>query len=145
MAEVMNGGKQAEHTVLVVENDPGTVKLLSLYLTCAGYRVTVACGGEEALRMAMEQRPTAITLDLILPDRDGWEVLTCLKESPLTRDIPVLVVSVLDRQSLAFRLGADEYLVKPVKRATLLYALQRTLDRGSSSPRGLLLSERNED
>lgn len=121
--------KPLERPVLVVEDDPLAAKLLTLHLLRAGYRVACARGGEEALRLAVEQRPLAITLDLMLPDRDGWEVLTQLKRSAQTRDIPVVIISVLEGQALARRLGAAAFLVKPVERAALLQALGQALGR----------------
>lgn len=113
------------NTILVVEDNPQAAKLLTLYLTQAGYDVLATDNGVNALELAGQCHPLAITLDLLLPGLDGWEVLSELKASPLTRDIPVVIVSVLDRQSFGFRLGASEYLVKPVERAELLHALRR--------------------
>ncbi len=135
--------RDAGRTVLVVEDNPQAAKLLSLHLSRAGYRVAVAGGGAEALRLALEQRPVAITLDLMLPDQDGWEVLERLKASPQTRDIPVVIISVLDRQPLGFRLGAAEFLVKPIDRAALLHALRCALARESFPPRRILLVHTN--
>lgn len=121
------------NTILVVEDNPQAAKLLSLYLTQAGYRVLLARNGIRALELAGRCHPLAITLDLLLPDIDGWDVLAGLKASPLTRDIPVVIVSVLDRQSLGFHLGASAYLVKPVERAELLHALRRCAYRGEGN------------
>ncbi len=116
-------------TILVVEDNPQAAKLLSLYLIQAGYLVMVASNGCQAVQLATQCHPLAITLDILLPDQDGWQVLSELKASPLTRDIPVVIVSVLDRQALGFRLGASDYLVKPVERADLLHALRRCIPR----------------
>jgi DNA-binding response OmpR family regulator len=117
------------NTILVVEDNPQAAKLLSLYLLQAGHEVVIASNGCQALQFAAECHPLAITLDILLPDKDGWQVLSELKASPVTRDIPVLIVSVLDRQALGFRLGAADYLVKPVGRAKLLHALKRCVPR----------------
>lgn len=114
-------------TILVVEDNPQAAKLLSLYLTQAGYQVLFAQSGREALMLAAQCQPMAITLDLLLPDMDGWQVLSELKSMPRTRSIPVVIVSVLDRQLLGFRLGAADYLVKPVDRMELLHALRRCI------------------
>lgn len=120
-------------TVLVVEDNPQAAKLLSLYLDQAGYQVLIAKNGRQALTLAAKCQPMAITLDLLLPDVDGWQVLSELKNLTLTRHIPVVIVSVLDRQVLGFRLGASDYLVKPVDRAELLHALRRcTLSEGEN-------------
>lgn len=116
-------------TILVVEDNPQAAKLLSLYLIQAGYQVLVAANGCQAVQLATQCHPLAITLDILLPDQDGWQVLSELKASPVTRDIPVVIVSVLDRQALGFRLGASDYLVKPVDRAELLHALKRCIPR----------------
>ncbi len=115
--------------ILVVEDNPQAAKLLSLYLSQAGYRVTIAGSGAQALALAGRCRPTAITLDLLLPDMDGWDVLAQLKATPGTQDVPVVIISVLDRQSLGFELGASDYLVKPVGRSELLRALERCMPR----------------
>ena len=118
-----------EKTILVVEDNCQAAKLLSLYLAQAGYRAILAKTGEEALKKAAQFHPQAITLDILLPDMDGWQVLTRLKESKATRDIPVVIISVLDRQPLGFQLGAMEYLVKPVDRSQLLRAIGRCVLR----------------
>lgn len=117
--------EQERNTILVVEDNPQAAKLLSLYLAQAGYQVLTAQNGSQALMLAAQHHPMAITLDLLLPDMDGWQVLTELKAMPNTRNIPVVIVSVLDRQALGFQLGALDYLVKPVERAELLHALRR--------------------
>jgi len=119
------------NTILVVEDNPQAAKLLSLSLTRAGYEVLLAADGITALELAGRCHPKAITLDILLPDRDGWEVLAELKRSPRTRDIPVVIVSVLDQPTLGFRLGASDYLVKPVERHALLHALKRCGARGN--------------
>ena len=119
--------KQERNTILVVEDNPQAAKLLSLYLAQAGYQVLTAQNGNQALKLAAQHHPMAITLDLLLPDMDGWQVLTELKAMPRTRNIPVIIVSVLDRQALGFHLGALDYLVKPVERTELLHALRRCI------------------
>lgn len=115
------------NTILVVEDNPQAAKLLYLYLVQAGYQVLIAQNGSEALQLAAQHQPMAITLDLLLPDMDGWQVLTELKAMPETRNIPVVIISVLDRQALGFDLGAQDYLVKPVERSELLHALRRCI------------------
>lgn len=114
-----------KNTVLVVEDNEQALKLFSLHLTQAGYRIIIARTGEEGLKRAQECRPVAIILDLILPVMDGWEVLTRLKASETTHRIPVVIVSVLDQPCLGHRLGACDYLVKPVDRSELFRALER--------------------
>ena len=113
--------------VLVVEDDPHASELLWHYLADSGYAVARAYTGEQAVRMAQELRPSAITLDTLLPDRDGLEVLALLKSLPATRDIPVIVVSVMERRDVGLQLGALACLVKPVAPAALIEVLERAL------------------
>jgi CheY-like chemotaxis protein len=112
-------------TVLVVEDDPHSAELLSVYLEGAGYRVTVARDGAEGLEQARRLRPRAVVLDILLPRLDGWDLLSRLKADPATADSPVVVVSMLDERGKGLALGAVEYLVKPVGREELLEALER--------------------
>lgn len=125
--------EQGSNTILVVEDNPQAAKLLALYIAQAGYRVLTAPNGAQALQLAAQIKPLAITLDLLLPDMDGWQVLTELKATQLTSNIPVIIVSVLDRQALGFHLGALDYLVKPVGRTELLDALRRCLSHAGES------------
>ena len=112
-------------TVLVVEDDPHSAELLSVYLEGAGYRTVVARDGAEGLDAARRLRPRAVVLDILLPRVDGWDLLARLKADPATADSPVVVVSMLDERSKGLALGAVEYLVKPVGREELLEALER--------------------
>ena len=73
----------------------------------------------EGLAKAQELRPSAITLDIVLPDRDGWQVLHDLKADPATRDIPVIMLTIVDNKAMGFQLGAADYLVKPLDSAAL--------------------------
>ena len=113
-------------TVLVVEDDPHSAELLTVYLEGAGYRVAVARDGAEGLELARRLRPRAVVLDILLPRVDGWDLLGRLKADPATADSPVIVVSMLDERGKGLALGAVEYLVKPVGRDELLEALERT-------------------
>ncbi len=124
--EVRSGGGRL---VLAVDDDPDVVLLLKENLADAGYRVIGASNGAEGLRLARELKPSAITLDIVMPDTDGWQVLHGLKADPSTRDIPVLLLSVVDQKDLGYRLGAADYLMKPFERDDLLAALQRVAPR----------------
>ena len=111
--------------ILVVEDNPEAAEILARHLEEGGFRMTVARTGTEALTMARDLLPVAITLDILLPEIDGWEVLTRLKGDELTRNIPVVVVSVIDNPALGRALGALDYFVKPVDRTALLARLGR--------------------
>jgi signal transduction histidine kinase/CheY-like chemotaxis protein len=112
--------------VLVVEDEPQAAELLRLYLEGTGCRVEVAWDGEEGFAKACQFHPALITLDLILPKLDGWDLLGRLKADPTTRDIPVVIVSIEEERGKGFTLGAADYLVKPIRRDELVSALQRT-------------------
>jgi PAS domain S-box-containing protein len=109
--------------VLVVDDNPQAAEILSRYLHAGGFGTAVARTGPEALRMAGELKPVAITLDILLPQVDGWEVLNRLKADEATQNIPVVVVSVVDNPSLGRALGALDYFVKPVDGKALLSRL----------------------
>jgi len=109
--------------LLVVEDDAATAELLTLHLSQAGYKVAHAYNGEEAIEKARSMAPFAITLDVMLPKKDGWEVLQTLKSDPQTADIPVIIHSIVDNKELAFALGATDYLMKPLDKEALLSKL----------------------
>jgi signal transduction histidine kinase/DNA-binding response OmpR family regulator len=111
--------------ILVVEDNPAAAEILGRHLVRGGFRFKVARTGAEALAMAAELKPVAVTLDILLPQIDGWEVLGRLKELEATRDIPVVVVSVVDNPALGRALGAIDYFVKPVDPKALLSRLDR--------------------
>ncbi len=111
--------------VLVVEDSPQASELLRLHIESAGYRVEVARDGAAAIDMAKRMRPAVITLDILLPIKDGWQVLKELKRHPICRHIPIIVVSIVDEKTLGFSLGAVDYFVKPVNKDDLLQALDK--------------------
>lgn len=110
-------------SVLVIEDDPSAVRLLRTYLESEGYEAVVAADGESGIAAARESAPAAIILDVLLPGIDGWEVLRRLKADPGLRDVPVVVVTVVDERNVAMTLGAADYFLKPVKPEALLARL----------------------
>jgi signal transduction histidine kinase/DNA-binding response OmpR family regulator len=115
--------------VLVVENDSQARELFAYYLSEAGYAVAHAVSGEQALQIVKEITLHAIVLDILLPKKDGWDVLTELKSQPETRDIPVVIVSITENRDLGFSLGAIEYFVKPVDRDRLIDVIRHARDQ----------------
>jgi PAS domain S-box-containing protein len=111
--------------VLVVDDNPQAAEILARTMGGGGFRIKVARTGPEALSMARELQPVAITLDILLPEVDGWEVLNRLKADEATRNIPVIVVSVVDNPALGRALGAFDYFVKPVDGKALLSRLSQ--------------------
>ncbi len=117
--------------VLVIEDDLRAAELIRAHLTRGGYRVALVASGHAGLGAAKLLQPHAITLDLGLPDLDGWEVLHRLKRDPATQGIPVLIVSAREKGQLGLSLGAVDWLVKPVDPQRLLAALQRCRELGA--------------
>lgn len=109
--------------VLIIEDDPKSALLLSIYLSEAGYAVDTARDGEEGLEKMRQYAPVAVLLDVLLPKVDGWGFLTEVKRDPATRDIPVIIASIVDQKGKGFALGAADYLVKPIQKDELLRAL----------------------
>jgi signal transduction histidine kinase/CheY-like chemotaxis protein len=114
---------EANRIVLAIDDDPDVIYLLQENLAEAGYRVLGAGGSEEGLQKARALRPFAITLDILMPHKDGWQTLHELKADPVTRDIPVIVLSIVDNKDLGYRLGAFDYLLKPFDREAILATL----------------------
>jgi len=126
--------------ILVVEDNATTGQLIQSQLASSGYETVKCDRPERALEMAAELRPDAITLDLIMKPIHGLEVLLQLKNDPRTLEIPVIVVTIVDRPGIGTALGADEYLIKPVDKATLLAAVERCLrSRGGVAPARTIL------
>ena len=121
-------------TVLVVDDDPTVLSLLAKTLEKESYRVISARNGIEALALAREHRPQAITLDVLMPQMDGWRTLKELKADVELRDIPVIMVTVLNERGMAIPLGAADFMTKPVDRQRLAAILRDyCADRSSAS------------
>jgi signal transduction histidine kinase/DNA-binding response OmpR family regulator/HAMP domain-containing protein len=116
-------------TVLVVDDDASARDLLTTNLGREGYRTVQARGGDEALELARKLRPDAITLDVLMPKKDGWTVLGALKADPVLRDIPVVMVTVAPDRGIGLSLGAAEVMTKPVDRGQLTALLRQLLSR----------------
>ncbi len=115
------GGK----VVLAIDDDPQVIALYERYLQPQGYQVVAVTDSVHAKERAKQLKPFAITLDIMMPGVDGWTVLTELKADPTTRDIPVIVCSIIEEQERGFSLGAADYLLKPILEDDLLNALDR--------------------
>jgi signal transduction histidine kinase/CheY-like chemotaxis protein len=119
-------------TVLVVDDDPQARDLLTRFLNREGFEVITAAAGEQALRLAQEHHPNVITLDVMMPGMDGWEVLRSLKADAVLSEIPVVLLTITDDKNLGYALGASEYLTKPVDYVQLARVLNRFHVNGSS-------------
>jgi PAS domain S-box-containing protein len=111
--------------ILVIDDEAGVRTLMRRFLGREGFEVEEASNGQEGLARARSSRPDAITLDVIMPGMDGWEVLAAIKADPDLQDVPVIMVSIVDDKKLGYSLGAAEYLTKPVDREHLRRVLAR--------------------
>jgi len=113
--------------VLVIDDDPNVHRLIERTLKDEAYNLRFASNAAEGLRLARELHPAVITLDVMMPDTDGWTVLSSLKADPALARIPVIMVTIIGEKELGFALGASEYLIKPIDRNQLILVLKRYL------------------
>jgi GAF domain-containing protein/CheY-like chemotaxis protein len=133
-------GRDAEAPLILVVDDDATVRgLVERHLKRAGFAVVTARGGQEGLRLVRELRPAAVTLDINMPDLDGWTVLAAIKGDPALAGIPVVLMSIIDQKNRGYALGAADYLVKPVDRTKLVETLTGIC--GSAAGRALLVDD----
>ena len=113
--------------VLVIDDDSNVHRLIERTLKDEGYSLHFASNAKDGLRLARELRPAAITLDVMMPETDGWSVLSSLKGDPELTRIPVIMMTIVGEEELGFALGASEYLMKPIDRGQLVLVLKRYL------------------
>jgi CheY-like chemotaxis protein len=123
---------ETKSTILVIDDDAEACDIIQRTLEKDGFTVVTALSGEEGLRLAHQLQPVAITLDVLMPDMDGWSVLRALKVDPVLQTIPVVMLTMLDDKSKGYSLGATDYLTKPVDREQLHNALARYYTPGES-------------
>ena len=111
--------------VLAIDDDPKVINLYERYLKPHGYQVVALTEPKKAVERAKEVQPFAITLDIMMPEKDGWQVMRDLKNDPETRNIPIVVCSILESQEKGFSLGASDYLVKPFLQEDMINSLNR--------------------
>ena len=131
---------EGEKLLLAIDDDPNALILLRQNLEEEGYYVVGALNADEGIRKAKEINPFAITLDIMMPEKDGWEVLGHLKADPVTRHIPIIVISIIDNKELGFSLGAFDYLVKPFDKEAALAVLKR-IPRFNQTKRVLVVDD----
>jgi signal transduction histidine kinase/CheY-like chemotaxis protein len=110
--------------ILVIDDDATVRDVIGRFLEREGFSVAKADGGKEGVRLARELHPAAVTLDIMMPDLDGWTVLAAIKGDPDLVDLPVILMTIVDEKNRGYALGATEYLVKPVDRKKLVDVLR---------------------
>jgi PAS domain S-box-containing protein len=122
---------EGKKVVLAIDDDPQVISLYERYLNPQGYYVLPLTEPLKAKEQILKIKPFAITLDIMMPSKDGWSVLTELKSDPETRDFPVIICSILEQADKGFSLGAADYLVKPILEEDLVHALDRLNKNGT--------------
>ncbi|HXE89875.1 MAG TPA: response regulator [Terriglobales bacterium] len=133
--------RRVQPLVLIVDDEPAARELLVEYLSPQGYELATAASGDEGLQKARDLQPDAITLNMLMPGKNGWETLRRLKADRSTAWIPVIIVSVVDQRNVGFALGAADYLVKPVPKQVLLQAVRKWLPRTDGRPSILVVDD----
>jgi PAS domain S-box-containing protein len=116
---------EGRKVVLAIDDDPQVIGLYERYLNPQGYYVVPLTDPAKAREEILKIKPYAITLDIMMPNKDGWSVLTDLKSDPATKDYPVIICSIMEQADKGFSLGAADYLVKPILEEDLVCALDR--------------------
>jgi PAS domain S-box-containing protein len=124
-------GRRTDKIILAIDDDAQVIGLYERFLQPQGYQVVTLTDPTQAVERAQQLKPYAITLDIMMPGRDGWAILTELKNNAATRDIPVIICSILEEDKKGYSLGASDYLVKPILQEDLLNALDRLNSDGS--------------
>jgi signal transduction histidine kinase/DNA-binding response OmpR family regulator/PAS domain-containing protein len=119
--EILKGKK----VILSIDDDPQVISLYERYLNPQGYHVVSLSDPSKAKERILELKPYAITLDIMMPSKDGWAVLKDLKSDSATRDYPVVICSIMEQADKGFSLGASDYLVKPILQEDLVRAINR--------------------
>ena len=109
--------------VLAIDDDPQVISLYERYLNPKGYYIVPLTDPTKAKERVLELKPFAVTLDIMMPGRDGWSVLSDLKSDAATRDVPVVICSIIEQEEKGFSLGAADYLLKPILEEDLVHAL----------------------
>lgn len=117
--------KDGAFTLLAIDDDPTMRELMTRHLKDEGFTVVLATNGDEGLRLAREIHPDLITLDVLMPNMDGWSVLSQLKSDPALADIPVIMLTIVDDKEMGYALGANDYLAKPIDRERLVTSLKK--------------------
>ncbi len=131
---VGEGSEHDQHLVLAIDDNPDVLSLINNALENSPYRVVGVNDSSKAVELVQKLHPIAVTLDVMMPEVNGWQILHELRSNPATATVPVIMLTVLEDRSAAHVLGADEYLVKPVERDTLLNTLRHVAVHKSLSP-----------
>jgi DNA-binding response OmpR family regulator/nitrogen-specific signal transduction histidine kinase len=131
--------ESAKHRVLVIDDDPDALYLLQEGLGANEFEVIGARNGHEGLQIARDQQPEAILLDVLMPETDGWQILNDLKSEANTANIPVILLTIVDKKALGFKLGAAAYLLKPLNPTLVLETLYNVIGDKNQTRKHILV------
>lgn len=117
--------KNRKNPILIIDDDAEVRYTIGQYLISKGYGVEYSSSGDEGIQKAKTMQPFAITLDVMMPEKDGWTILKELKENPSTKDIPVILISIMGDKNIGYGLGAFEYFIKPIAPENLFSAFRK--------------------
>ena len=123
---------QNAKTILIIDDDPTVSQLIKRQLTKDSYNVVIANNGKEGIELARKIKPDLITLDILMPEMDGWSVLRTLKADPEVSKIPVVMASILDEKNKGFSLGASDFVSKPIEKDRLINSIQTLIGRSEN-------------
>jgi CheY-like chemotaxis protein len=121
---------EGKKVILAIDDDPQVISLYERYLNPQGYYVIPLTDPSKARERIKELNPYAVTLDIMMPNVDGWSVLTTLKSDPETRQVPVVICSIIEQTDKGFTLGASDYLVKPILEEDIVDAINKLNKNG---------------
>ena len=123
---------QNAKTILIIDDDPTVSELIKRQLLRDSYNVVVANNGKEGIELARKIKPNLITLDILMPEMDGWSVLRTLKADPEVSKIPVVMASILDEKNKGFSLGAADFVSKPIEKERLISSIQTLIGKSEN-------------
>ena len=123
---------QNAKTILIIDDDPTVSELIKRQLTKDAYNVVIANNGKEGIELARKIKPNLITLDILMPEMDGWSVLRTLKADPEVSKIPVVMASILDEKNKGFSLGAADFVSKPIEKDRLINSIQTLIGKSEN-------------
>ena len=126
-------------TILSIDDDYMVIGLYERYLKPHGYEVVALTDSTEAIEQAKSLQPFAITVDVMMPEQDGWQVVQALRKDPETQNIPIIMCSILDERDRGLSLGANEYLMKPILEDELVGAVKRLQTVGEPGTKNVLV------
>jgi CheY-like chemotaxis protein len=131
--------------IIAIDDDPGVITLYERFLEQQDYKVIGINHSHDVLPQIKEVAPAAILLDVLMPEKDGWGVLRVLKDDPLTRDIPVIICSIVSDKNRGFSLGAADYLIKPIVETELIKALKHLESQHKEQIKVLVVDDQADD